>query len=183
MLISPKAWRILIDGFLWVVIAVCIWFMLTKHFVAFFAVSGRWQTPGFSRVHVGSVQRDQDSSFTDFLISVNSDGSQKLDRLLKEELTGVQPGDAIWLIHAPYVTITSPPSYRFTLFRLVMEFPEFFALVCGCWLFSRFRGRLGKPFDAYEGNKKPTVTYVDPSPDSWGRSKSIIAKKDQGDFK
>ena len=175
----PKARRMLIDGLLWAVIAFCIWFILTKHFVAFFAVSGRWQMPGFSRAHVGHVQRDPDSNFTDFLITVNKDGSQKLDRLLKEELAGVKPGDTIWLIHTPYVTVTSPPSYRFTFFRLVTEFPEFFALIFGSWLFTRFHSRLGKPFDAYEGPRKPTITYVDPSPDSWGRSKSVITKKNQ----
>jgi len=176
---SPKVWQIVIDGLLWAFIVFCVWFMLTKHFVAFFAVSGRWQMPGFSKVHVGSVQRDINSTFTDFLITVNADGSQKIDRLFKEELVGVKPGDKIWLIHPPFVTVTSPPSYRFTPFRLVMEFPEIFALICGSWLFARFRSRLGKPFDAFEGTRKPTVTYVDPSPDSWGRSKNIIAKKDQ----
>jgi hypothetical protein len=176
---SPKTRRTAIDGFLWIVIAFCIWFLLTRHFVAFFAVSGRWQMPGISRVYVGHVQHDSNDAFKDVLITVNKDGSQEVSRLLKEELIGVQPGDTIWLIHTPYVTVTSPPSYRLTFFRLITEFPEIFLLISGCWLFFRFRNHLGKPFDAYEGPKKATVTYVIPSPDSWGRSKLLIKNKDQ----
>lgn len=169
----------LIDGLLWTVIAFCTWFLLTRHFVAFFAVSGRWQLPSISRVYVGRVQHDPQDAFKDILITVNKHGSQRVERLLKEELTDVQPGDTIWLIHTPYVTVTSPPSYRFAFFRLFTEFPEIFMLISGCWLFFRFRSRLGKPFDAYEGSKKVAVTYIVPSPDSWGHSKLLIKKKDQ----
>ena len=179
MPIPPTAKRTLIDGALWIAIAFCSWFLLTRHFVAFLAVSGRWQLPGVSRVHVGHVQRDPDSSFTDVLITVRKDGSQGVTRLLKEELLGVRPGDTLWLIHPAYVTVNIPPRYRFKPFRLVTEFPEIFFLVCGCWLFARFRSRLGKPFDAYEGTEKPTVTYIAPSPDSWGRSKQFIKKKEE----
>jgi hypothetical protein len=151
--------------------------MLTRHFVAFFAVSGRWQMPTISRVYVGHVQRDPDSTFTDVLISVKKDGNQRMDRLLKEELVGVDPGDTLWLIRTPYVTVTSPPCYRFSFFRLVTEFPEIFFLICVYWLFARFRSRLGKPHDAYEGSEKPTVTYEVPAPESWGRAKLLIEKK------
>ena len=177
MLISPQVKRIAVDGLLWLVIAFCTWFMLTRHFVAFFAVSGRWQMPGISKAYVGRVQRDPDNTFTDMLIIANKDGSQKIERLLKEELAFVDPGDTLWLIHPPYVTLTSPPSYRFSLFRLLTEFPEIFFLASGFWLFVRFRSRLGRPFDAYEGNKAPSVTYVAPSPESWGRSKRVIEGK------
>jgi len=176
---SSKARRLAIDGLLWTVIALCIWFILTRHFVALFAVSGRWQIPGISRVYVGRVQHDPNDAFKDILITVKKDGTQRVERLLKKDLIGVQPGDTIWLIHTPYVTVTSPPSYRFAFWRLFTEFPEFFMLTSGVWLFFRFRSRLGKPFDAYEGSKKPAVTYVVPSPDSWGHSKLLIEKKKQ----
>jgi hypothetical protein len=164
----------LIDGLLWAVLAFCAWFMLTRHFVAFFAVSGRWQVPGIVRVNVGRVERDANNSFTDSLIVVNKDGSQSVTRLAKDDLAGVQPGDSVWLIRTPYVTVTSPPCYRFSPMRLATEFPEVPFLLCAAWLFVRFRSRLGRPFDAFEGSKKPTVTYRDPSPDSWGHSRLVI---------
>jgi hypothetical protein len=175
-----KLRRIAIDGLLWVTITFCVWFMLTRHFVAFFAISGRWQMPGISCVYVGRVQHDTDSTFTDTLITVKKDGSQKVERLLKEELFGVEPGVTLWLIRSPYVTVTSPPCYRLSFFRLLTEFPEIFFLIAAGCLFLRFRSRLGKPFDAYEGTKKPTITYVDPSPDSWGRSERFV-NKERGD--
>jgi hypothetical protein len=168
------------DGLIWAALAFCAWFMLTRHFVAFFAISGRWQVPGIVRVNVGRVERDPNNSFTDSLITVDKDGSQGVTRLAKEELVGVQPGDDIWLIRAPYVTVTSPPCYRFSLFRLVTEFPEALFLICAGWLFARFRSRLGRPFDAFEGNRAPTVTYQVPSPESWGRSRHVIKNKGQG---
>jgi len=177
---SPKARRILVDGLLWTMLAFCAWFMLTRHFVAFFATEGRWQAPGIVRVNVGRVERDPNNSFTDTLITVNKDGSQSVTRLPKEELLGVDPGDQLWLIRAPYVTVTSPPCYRFSVFRLITEFPEMFFLICAYWLFARFRSRLGRPFDAFEGSKKPTVTYKDPSPDSWGHSRLVVKNKDRG---
>jgi hypothetical protein len=172
--------RILMDGLLWVAVVFCAWFMLTRHFVAFFAVSGRWQMPALMHVNVGRVERDNNDSFTDVLIIVNSDGSQGVTRLLKEELLDMEPGSKMWLIRTPYVTVTSPPCYRLSLFRLVTELPEFFFLVSAFWLFMRFRSRLGRPFDAFEGTKKPTVTYKDPSPDSWGHSKLVLKNKDGG---
>ena len=177
---SPVVKRIVIDGLLWVVIAVCCWFALTRHFVAFFAVSGRWQTPGVSRVYVGRVQENTNDTFNNFLITVNKDGSQKVSKLFKKELIGVKPGDKIWLIHPPFVALAEPSSYRFTILRLFKEFSEIFLLISGCWLFLRFRSRLGKPYDAYEGPKKATaVTYVVPDPNSWGRSKLLINEKNQ----
>jgi hypothetical protein len=177
---SPKARRLLIDGFLWVVVAFCIWFMLTRHFVAFFAVSGRWQTPGISRVQVARVQVDPEDSQTDILIMLQKDGSQKITRLLKKELIGIKPDDVLWLIHPPYVSVVaSPPAYRFSMIRLVTVFPEFFILLSGTLLVLRFRGRLGRPHDAYEGSKKPTVTYTVPDPESWGRSSQFISKRNQ----
>ena len=179
---SPKTRRMAIDVLLWVVIAFCIWFSLTRHFVAFFATSGRWQMPSISRVQVGSVQKDPDNFYTDRLIMVEKDGSQKVTRLLKKELVGVKPGDKLWLIRPPYVTIVaSTPAYRFSPIRLVTEFPEVFLLICGSWLFFRFRKRLGKPFDAYEGSEKTNATYIVPDPESWGRSRQFIKKNDQED--
>ncbi|MCL1894500.1 MAG: hypothetical protein FWG02_09770 [Holophagaceae bacterium] len=181
---SRKARRIAIDAFLWVVIFFCTWMTLTRHFIAFWAVSGRWQVPSIRQVHVGHVQKlpySEDPSF-DRLITVNADGSQKVYRLLKEELYGVQGGDNIWLINSPYVALAgkaSPPTFRFSVPNLFLVFPEVFLLICGFWLFLRFRSRLGKPYDAYEGSKKPTTTYVVPPPDSWGRSRLFIGKKDQ----
>jgi hypothetical protein len=177
MPISPKVRRILLDGLLWALLAFSAWFALTRHFVAFFAASGRWQAPGILRVNVGRVERDPNDSFTDTLITVNKDGSQGVARLAKEELVGVQPRDRVWLIRAPYVTVTSPPYHRFSFFRLATEFPEVLFLVCAGWLFARFRGRLGRPFDAFEGAKAPTVTYKVPPPDSWGRSRRVIEGK------
>jgi hypothetical protein len=178
--ISPKARRLAIEGFLWVMIALCTWFSLTRHFIVFLAVSGRWQMPGIVRVNVGHVQRDQDDFNTDILITVKRDGSQKMHRLLKKELVGVKPGDKIWLIIPPYVsTFAAPPCYRFGIFRLVVEFPELFLLLSASWLFARFRNRLGKPFDAYESTSKPSATKSVPDPESWGRSKQFIPKKDQ----
>jgi hypothetical protein len=180
MPISPMVRRIFIDGLLWVVLVFCAWFMLTRHFVAFFAVSGRWQAPGLLSVNVGRVERDPNDSFTDTLIIVNKDGSQGVTRLLKEELADVEPGSRIWLLRTPYVTVTSPPYYRFSFSRLVTEIPEVFFLIAAIWLFMRFRSRLGRPFDAFEGTKKPTVTYKDPPPDSWGHSKLVMKNKDGG---
>jgi hypothetical protein len=74
---------------------------------------------------------------------------------------------------------SSPPYYRFGVIRLVKEFPELFLMLGGFWLFSRFRSRLGKPYDAYEGTEKPSTTYVVPDPESWGRSKQFFQNKDQ----
>ncbi|MCL1894837.1 MAG: hypothetical protein FWG02_11525 [Holophagaceae bacterium] len=181
MLNSPKSRRILLDTILWLVVALCTWFALTRHFLASWVVSGRWQVPSIVRVHVGSVEKipSADDFYFDRLIVVKKDGSQKIYRLLKEQLYGVQPEDNIWLINSPFVAgNASPPTFRFSIPKLFIVFPEFFLLVCGCWLFFRFRSRLGKPFDEYEGPAKPTSTYVVPSPDSWGRSKNFINKKD-----
>jgi hypothetical protein len=177
MFYRTKAWRIAIDGFLWAAIALFAWFLLTRHFVALLAATGRWQRPGISRVLVGQVQRDTNDVFTDVLITVDKDGRQKATRLPKEELFGVEPGEKLWIIWPPYVSVgTSPPTYRFSLGRLVMEFPEIFLLICCTWLFMRFKSRLGKPFDEYVGPTKPTSNYVAPSPESWGRSKNFINK-------
>jgi hypothetical protein len=131
-------------------------------------------------VLVGRVDKDRDDPFTDRLITVNKDASQSVTRLLKEELSDVKPGDTIWLIRPPYVTVVaSVPAYRFSLGRVVTVFPEFFLLACAGWLFARFRSRLGRPFDAYEGGEKPSTTYVVPDPDSWGRSSRFIKGKGQ----
>jgi hypothetical protein len=177
MFYRSRGWRIAIDGFLWAAIALCAWFLLTRHFVALLAATGRWQRPGISRVQVGQVQRDANDVFTDVLITVGKDGKQKMTRMAKKELFGVEPGDKIWIIRPPYVSVGAfPPAYRFSLSRLVMEFPEIFLLICGTWLFMRFKSRLGKPFDEYVGAKKPTSSYVVPAPESWGRSKNFIRK-------
>ena len=182
---SRKARRIAIDAFLWVFVTFCTWQTLTRHFVAFWAVSGRWQVPSIRQVHVGHVQKmpySDDPSY-DRLITVNKDGSQKVYRLLKEDLYGVREGDKIWLINSPYVALggrASPPTFRFSISKLFFVFPEVFLLLGGGWLFIRFRSRLGKPFDAYEGPAKNTTTYVVPPPDSWGRSKLFVEKSDHG---
>jgi hypothetical protein len=178
--IPPMTRRVAVEGALWVLMALCTWFSLTRHFIVLLAVSGRWQAPGVMRVTVGHVQRDLDDFNTDILITVKKDGSQKMHRLLKDELVGVKPNEKIWLIRPLFVTaFSSPPYYRFGIFRLVQEFPELFLLLGGYWLFARFRSRLGKPYDAYEGAEKPSTTYVVPDPESWGRSRQFFQNKDQ----
>jgi len=175
MFFRTRAWRVVVDGFLWAAIALCTWFLLTRHFVALLSATGRWQRPGVSRIVVGNVQRDANDAFTDTLIFVNKEGKQKMTRLAKEELYGLEPGEKIWIIIPPYVSVGAfPPAYRFSLHRLVMEFPEIFLLICCTWLFMRFKSRLGRPFDEYAGPKKPTSSYVVPAPESWGRSKNFI---------
>ena len=140
--------------------------------------------PSICKVHVGHVQKipyAEDPNY-DRLITGKEASKQKVYRLLKEDLYGIKPDDEIWLINSPYVALegrASPPTFRFSIPNLVMVFPEVFLFISGCWLFIRFRSRLGRPFDAYEGPSKPTSTYVVPSPDSWGRSKLLIEKKNQ----
>jgi hypothetical protein len=177
MFYRTKAWRIAIDGFLWAAIALCTWFLLTRHFVALLVATGRWQRPGISHVVVGHVQKDTNDVFTDVLIMVGKDGKQNATRMNKGELFGLEPGEKIWIIRPPYVSAgATPPAFRFSFSRLVMEFPEIFLLICGAWLFMRFKSRLGRPFDEYVGPKKPTSNYVVPSPESWGRSKNFVGK-------
>lgn len=128
-------WSTLIG--LWALVGAVLWILLVQAFLLALNPFCHMQRPSVAQVQVKSVDRDPDSQITDF-VSVRQGDSDRVLRLLKAEAAELHEYDEVWILGAWYADGLRPTEYRFTLQRILLEYPVLL-LLPATWLLWRVR--------------------------------------------
>jgi len=122
---------------LWALVGAVLWIMLVQIFLLALNPFCHAQRPGLAHVEVRSVDRDVDSQITDFVTVKHGDSEQVL-KMAKAEAAELRPDDEVWILDAWYADGLRPTQFRFSLQRVLLEYPALL-LLPAAWALWRLR--------------------------------------------
>jgi len=98
------------------------------------------QRPRLAHLTVVSVDRNADSQITDFVTAKQGEEERVLT-MSKAEAATLHPEDEVWILDTWYADNLRPTQFRFSLLRILLEYPSLLLLPAafGLWRVRRAR--------------------------------------------
>ncbi len=125
---------------LWALVGTVLWLTAVQVFLVALNPFCQLQRPGLAYLTVLSVDRNADSQLTDFVTAKQGDRERVLS-LTKAEAAELRAEDEVWILDAWYADGLRPTQFRFSLLRVLLEYPVLLLLpaALGLWWVRRLR--------------------------------------------
>ncbi len=125
---------------LWALVGTVLWLTAVQVFLVALNPFCLLQRPGLAYLTVLSVDRNADSQLTDFVTAKQGDRERVLS-LTKAEAAELRAEDEVWILDAWYADGLRPTQFRFSLLRVLLEYPALLLLpaALGLWWVKKAR--------------------------------------------
>jgi hypothetical protein len=130
-------WRWAAMAALGLVAAAVGFLMLVQAMLVVFAPFGHWQAPGFAKVTITFIERDEEGRLNG-KVEAREDGQPRILRFAKEEAASLGLEEEVWVLDNYFVGGARPDNFLLTPGRLLSEYPAPL-LGLALWLLVRIR--------------------------------------------
>lgn len=125
---------------LWTVVGAVVWLTAVQAFLVALNPFCELQRPGLARHAILRVDPNPDSQITDTVTTRQGDAERVL-AMTKAEAAALRSEDEAWIMEAWYADGLRPTHFRFTLLRVLLEYPSLLLLPAawGLWRVRRAR--------------------------------------------
>jgi hypothetical protein len=122
---SPRAapWRLAAILLLWALVGLIAFLMTVQTLLVVLAPRGHWQWPRIATVTVETVVKDEEGRITGEVLAREDDRLREF-RFAREEAADLGRDDEIRILENYFAGGARPSAFRFSAWRLLLEYPQ-----------------------------------------------------------